>query len=137
MLAAWGPFLFDIGGLDFERLARSAGARWHEHAIIGRRPAGQFLGPAKKMVTITGITFPNDDGVAGQAALQGMEAAMEAGQVYPLVSGSGSVAGLYRLERMEVEESFADSAGEPGKIGYRLAFALHDDGAGALFKIWP
>ncbi len=137
MLAAWGPFLFDIGALDFDKLTRETRGRWHEHPIIGRRPAGQFLGPGKKTVAISGVTFPNDDGVGAQAAIQGLEGAAEAGLVYSLVSGSGSVAGLYRLEIVKAEESFSSRMGEPGRISYHLEFALHDDGAGALFKIWP
>ena len=137
MIAAWGPFLFDIGGLDLDKLTRMVGARWHDHDIIGRRPAGQFLGPAKKTVKITGVSFPADDGIGGPAALSGMEAAMEQGQTYPLVDGSGSVFGLYRLEKLSAEESYHDAFGQPGRVAYSLEFALQDDGTGAIFSIWP
>jgi len=137
MLAAWGPFVFDAPAPSFDQLTRETSARWAKHEIIGRRPAGQYLGPGEKAVKLKGVVFPLDDGAAAGAAPKAMEAACEAGQVYDLVTGSGSVAGPFRLEKMKVDETFHDVNGAPGKVAYELTFAAHDDGAGAVWSLWP
>ena len=137
MLAAWGGFIFEAPAPAFDKLTRNTTARWKDHDIIGRRPAGQYLGPGKMTVTLTGVTFPADDGGAGSGAIAGMEAACAAGDVNDLVTGSGSVAGAFRLESISVDESFHDVDGAPGRVGYTLNFAAQDDGAGAIWSLWP
>ncbi len=64
MLACWGGYVFEMGAMAFDKLSRQTRARWKEHEIIGRRPAGQYLGPDKRTVKLTGVVFPND-GVDG------------------------------------------------------------------------
>jgi hypothetical protein len=137
MLLAWGGFTFESGGQAFDKLARQTGGRWKDHEIIGRRPAGQYLGPDKRTLTISGVTFPNDDGAGPAAQVLALEAACEAGEVHCLVTGSGSVSGAYRLETMAPEESFHDAGGRPQRVGYSLTFAAHDDGDGAIWSLWP
>jgi len=137
MLLAWGSFTFESGGQAFDKLARQTGGRWKDHEIIGRRPAGQYLGPDKRTLTISGVTFPNDDGAGPAAQVLALEAACEAGEVHCLVTGSGSVSGAYRLETIAPEESFHDDAGRPQRVGYSLTFTAHDDGDGAIWSLWP
>ena len=98
MLMAWGGYVFEMGAMAFDKLTRQTKARWKDHEIIGRRPAGQYLGPDKCTLTISGVTFPNDDGAGAAAQVAALEAACLAGEVYCLVTGSGSVSGPYRLE---------------------------------------
>jgi len=136
MLAAWGPFVFDAPAPSFDKLVRETSARWKEHEIIGRRPAAQYLGPGRKSVVLSGVVFPLDDAGAS-ATVTGMEAACEAGDVNDLVTGSGSVAGPFRLEKVRVDETYHDENGGPRRVGYELIFAAHDDGAGAVWSLWP
>ena len=93
MLMAWGGYVFEMGAMAFDKLTRQTKARWKDHEIIGRRPAGQYLGPDKCTLTISGVTFPNDDGAGAAAQVAALEAACLAGEVYCLVTGSGSVSG--------------------------------------------
>lgn len=137
MLATWGGFTFEMGGLAFDKLSRHTKARWHEHPIIGRRPAGQYLGPDKRTLKISGVTFPNDDGAGAAAQVVSLEAACEAGEVHCLVTGSGDVSAAYRLEEIAPEESFHDAGGKPQRVGYSLTFAAHDDGDGQIWSLWP
>ena len=137
MLMAWGGYVFEMGAMAFDKLTRQTKARWKDHEIIGRRPAGQYLGPDKCTLTISGVTFPNDDGAGAAAQVAALEAACLAGEVYCLVTGSGSVSGPYRLELIDPEESFHDANGNPGRVGYALTFAAHDDGAGQIWSVWP
>jgi hypothetical protein len=137
MLMCWGGYVFEMGAMAFDQLSRQVKAQWAEHKIIGRRPAGQYLGPDKRTLTIHGVTFPNDDGAGAAAQALALEAACEAGEVYCLVTGSGSVSGPYRLEEIDPQESFHDAAGNPGRVEYSLTFAAHDDGDGQVWSMWP
>ena len=137
MLLAWGGFTFEMGGVAFERLRAFAEARWKEHEIIGRQPAGQYLGPGRQRLILTGVVFAAEDGAGAQAQVGAMMAACRAGRVFCLVAGSGSVSGPYRLERIERDETFHDAAGFPGRLGYTLEFAAHDDGNGQIWSLWP
>ncbi len=137
MLLAWGGFVFETSNLAFERLRQSSETRWRDHEIIGRQPAGQYLGPGRQRVTVTGAIFPAEDGAAPGAQIAAMQLASRKGLVSCLVSDFGSVAGPYRLERVERDETFHDAAGMPGRIGYTLEFAAHDDGAGLIWSLWP
>ena len=72
MLACWGGYVFETGDMAFDKLSRRTKAQWAKHKIIGRRPAGQYLGPDERTVKISGVVFPNDDGAG--AAAQGLRA---------------------------------------------------------------
>ncbi|MGD0564560.1 MAG: phage tail protein [Roseiarcus sp.] len=137
MLACWGGYVFETGDMAFDKLSRRTKAQWAKHKIIGRRPAGQYLGPDERTVKISGVVFPNDDGAGAAAQVIALEAACEAGEVYCLVAGSGSVSGPYRLESIDPEESFHDANGNPGRVGYSLTFEAHDDGNGQIWSLWP
>jgi phage protein U len=137
MLMAWGGYVFETGAMAFDKLARQTKARWKDHEIIGRSPAGQYLGPDKRPLTISGVTFPNDDGAGPAAQVLALEAACMAGEVHCLVTGSGSVSGPFRLEEIDPEETFHDAGGNPQRVGYNLTFAAHDDGDGRIWSLWP
>jgi phage protein U len=137
MLMCWGGAVFEMGNMAFDKLGRQTKAQWAEHKIIGRRPAGQYLGPDKRTLKISGVVFPNDDGAGAAAQVIALEAACEAGEVNCLVTGSGSVSGPYRLEEIAPEETFHDASGNPGRVGYSLTFAAHDDGDGQIWSLWP
>ena len=137
MLMCWGGTVFEMGALAFDKLARQTKAQWEEHEIIGRRPAGQYLGPDKRTLTISGVTFPNDDGAGPAAQVLALEAACEAGEVHSLVTGSGNVSGPFRLEEIDPEETFHDANGQPQRVAYNLTFAAHDDGDGQIWSLWP
>ena len=137
MLLGWGRFVFEMEGVAFERLRAMTEARWADHPIIGRRPAGQYLGPGRERLILSGVIFAAEDGAGAEAQVSAMQAACRAGLVASLVTGSGSVAGPHRLERMERDETFHDAAGVPGRIGYVLEFAAHDDGNGPVWSLWP
>ncbi len=137
MLLAWNGFLFEMGGVAFDRLRRLSEARWRDHEIIGRAPAGQYLGPGRERITLTGVIFTAEDGASAEAQVAAMRAACRAGQVGCLVSGVGSVSGPFRLERVERDETYHDDAGAPGRIGWTLEFAAQEDGNGQVWSVWP
>lgn len=137
MLMGWGPHRFEVGGAAFEELRRRVEARWEKHAIIGRRPAGQYLGPGEDIVALRGTIYPVAQGGSLDSAVRALLADCRAGKTYSLLALSGDVPGPFRLERAEAVESFHLPGGRPQKIVYDLEFHAHDDGAGQIWSLWP
>lgn len=137
VLMGWGPHRFTVGHMAYEALRRRVSARWEPHPIIGRRPAGQYLGPDQEAVLLEGTVYPVDMGGGEAAQAQAMLDDCNTGQVYTLLSADGTVIGPYRLERADTSESYHLSDGRAQRISYRLEFLLHEDGAGQVFSAWP
>ena len=137
VLMAWGPFQFETGAAAYEELRHRASARWEKHAIIGRRPAGQHLGPGEESVSLRGTIYPDVTGAGSAATVNALLAAAQQAQVYTLLSADGTIIGPFRLEKAESTGSFIDPAGAPQKLTYDLEFVAHDDGAGQIFSLWP
>ena len=137
VLMAWGPFQFETGAAAYEELRHRASSRWERHDIIGRRPAGQYLGPGEETVSLRGTVFPDVTGAGSAATITALLAAAQRKEVYTLLSSDGTIIGPFRLEKAERIGSFIDPAGAPLKLTYDLDFCAHDDGAGQIFSLWP
>jgi phage protein U len=136
MMMAWGPHTFEAGQMAYDEFVLEAGGRWKDHEIIGRRPAGQYLGPAKEPVKLKGVFFPLD-ARAASAALRAMQEASRAGETYTLATGRGDVLGVFRLEKARRSESFHIDNGGALRVAYDLEFAAHEDGGGRIWSLWP
>lgn len=137
VLMGWGPHRFTVGGMAYEELRRHVHARWEKHPIIGRRPAGQYLGPGEDEVRLRGTIYPIAQGGGLAAQVAALLADCLAGQVYTLLSEDGSIIGPYRLEFAETGESYHLPGGQAQKIVYELDFHAHDDGEGQIWSLWP
>lgn len=136
VLMGWGAFRFEVGQNCFERLRERVGARWERHPIIGRRPAGQYLGPDDESVMVIGTVYPFA-GVGDAATIQRMFQACRDGTVSILAAADGSIIGPYRLERAErVATDHLPNGGAQKQI-YELEFFAHDDGEGQIWSLWP
>ncbi|MBY6242220.1 phage tail protein [Methylosinus sp. Sm6] len=137
VLMGWGPHRFEVGRAAFEELRRRVHARWEKHAIIGRRPAGQYLGPGEEIVSLRGTIYPVDQGGGVELLIAALLADCRAGATHILLSESGDIAGPHRLEAAQTVESFHLPDGTPQKLVYDLDFAVHDDGFGQIWSLWP
>ncbi|QGM46752.1 phage tail protein [Methylocystis heyeri] len=137
VLMGWGPHRFTVGSMAYEELRQRAEGRWGKHEIIGRRPAGQYLGPGDESVTLRGVVYPLDMMGGEDAQVQALLSDCTTGQVYTLLSANGDIQGPYRLERAEAIGTYLDPAGNAQRIEYELHFHPHDDGDGGIFSIWP
>jgi phage protein U len=136
VLMGWGPFRFECGRTAFEQLRERAAGRWEKHAIIGRRPAGQYLGPDEETVTLRGTIFPIA-GIGDAGTVQGLIDAARSGMVTTLAAADGSILGPYRLEKAERVLTDHLPGGSAQKIVYDLEFHAHDDGEGQIWSLWP
>lgn len=137
VLMGWGPHRFEVGRAAFEELRRKVEGRWEKHAIIGRRPAGQYLGPGEEVVALRGTIYPVDQGGGLEQRVSALLADCRAGKTYTLLAASGDVVGPHRLEKAEAVESFHLPNGTPQKVVYDLEFHVHDDGEGQIWSLWP
>lgn len=133
----WGPYAFEANGMGYEELTHQAGGRWKDHEIIGRRPAGQYLGPDKETVKIKGVVFPLDNGAGSVRGVKALQEASRAGQTHPLATGRGELLGQYRLEKISRAEALLIDNGAALKVSYDLEFVYQEDGAGAIWSLWP
>ena len=136
VLMGWGQFRFEVGQTCFEQLRERVAARWERHPIIGRRPAGQYLGPDDEAVLLRGVIYPVD-GVGDSGAIQSIFQACRAGTVSILAAADGSIMGPYRLERAERVATDHLPTGAPQKQTYDFEFFAHDDGEGQIWSLWP
>lgn len=137
VLMAWGPFLFEVGRAAYEKIERDVKPRWKDHEIIGRRVAGQFVGPGKLSVVIAGTIYPDVTGASSVATVRGIEAAADAGEVYELVSMDGTIFGPHRLVKGKSVGEYIGPDGAPQKLSYTLTFELHSDDGGPVVAMWP
>ena len=137
VLMGWGPHRFEVGGMAYEELRRRAEPRWGKHEIIGRRTAGQYVGPGEDPVRLRGTIYPMHQGGGLDQAVDALLADSRAGKTYTLLSSNGAVMGPHRLERAEAAESYHLSDGRAQKIVYDLEFHAHDDGDGQIWSLWP
>lgn len=137
VLMAWGPYIFEALGTSLDEIGHEGGGRWAEHQIIGRRPASQFLGPDLEKVTLKGCSWPWLSGGGPAAQVAAMRAEAEAGSVFPLLSTSGDVAGIFHLCKITSAGHYLDAGGNAQKLEYTLHFERSSEGAGAIFNAWP
>lgn len=91
MLLALGLFVFDLGTLPLEELARRTAWKHARNPRVGARDASQFLGPGDDTITLDGALLP---GVAGTfAAMRTLRTIADQGEALPLVTGTGEVLG--------------------------------------------
>ncbi len=137
VLMAWGQFRFEIGKAAYDEFQHRAASRWERHPIIGRRPAGQYLGPADEHVALRGCIFPDVTGADSARQVADIVAAAGKPDVHDLISLDGTIHGPFRLEKAMRAGSFIAPDGTPQKLAFDLDFAAHDDGAGEIFSLWP
>lgn len=133
----WGPHAFEANGMGYEELTHQAGGRWKDHEIIGRRPTGQYMGPDKESVKLKGVVFPLDNGAASVRGVKAMQASARAGEVFPLATGRGEMLGRFRLDKITRSEGMLIDNGAALKVSYDLEFMYQEDGAGAIWSLWP
>lgn len=134
-LLIWGDYSFDANATAFEELTHKWAGRWAKQPVFGRRPPGQYLGPAEEQLSVRGTIYPLEIGDFGQIVAMQQEAG--GGTVDMLFSGAGDTFGLFRLDELEYRSSNFLPDGTPQKVEYTLHFSAAEDFAGAVFAFWP
>lgn len=120
-----GPFVFSLGTLAYQELARKLEWRYAANDRVGRRPADQFLGRGAETIELKG-------GIVGpmggkRSSLATLEAMADEGAGYPLVTGSGRVMGTFLILALADDQSVFFEDGEPRKTDFAISLRRTDD----------
>lgn len=127
---ALGPFVFQAHGFSFTDRKRSQKTGWAEIQVAGGMNPHQWTGGQGAGETISGVLFPDEFG--GQAALAGLYAASQSGQVLPLVTlggGSQNIHSMWFIEDISDDHAFVDRFGRPHRNAYSIGLKAYFGGS--------
>lgn len=129
-----GFFQFAIDNATYQRLNRSTEYKWSRQARIGSNDALQFTGYGPETIELEGVIYPHFRG--GLKQIDRMRTQANIGIPLPMVSGLGSVLGLWVVESIsEGQEVFA-ARGIPHRQTFTMRTARYDGGLRSLLQIF-
>ena len=132
-----GGFAFEARDrLGYEGVQRKVQTPWAEIKVAQTMDQQQWTGPTSEEVTIRGVLFPQEYG--GQASLDGIIAAAQAGTPMMLVSGDdyeGVIHGMFTVQGIDEDRSYHNAAGAPRKNSYSITLKRYGQSTagGGLF----
>ena len=129
-LAALGPHVFRVIGLNFNRIETATEAVWAEFARYGMADGAQFTGMRRASSTIEGVLFP--DAIGGLADYDAIRGTQHTGRPVPLIRmGRGFAArvlGNVTIERVSDLEDWIGPSGAPQRIAFTLDLKSYGTG---------
>ena len=127
-----GAFQFSVDSAAYQNLSRTAEYTWASQERIGAIDALQFTGPANETIDLSGVIFPFYRGGLGQLDL--MRAQASIGAPLPLVSGRGSVMGLWVMLSVREGQTIFAEGGTPRRVDFDLSIKRYDGGLRGLLS---
>jgi phage protein U len=127
---ALGSFVFRALGFSFEGQGRELSTPWAEIDVCGTFDALQWMGPQSDSFAITGAIF--DEAFGGQASLDGIRAAAQAGRPLMLVTRAGRVHGLHVVFGVSEDRSVISGSGQARINSYQIELRRYPGNAGGL-----
>lgn len=113
-----GLFVFSLATLTFDELQRKMDWRHAKSERQGARAASQFLGPGEDTISLPGSIVP---GVSGKySSLQRLREMATTGDAWPLVDGSGTVLGQFRIVAIDESQTYHVAGGLARRIDFGL-----------------
>lgn len=121
-LAALGPHVFRVIGLNFHQIETATEAVWSEFTRFGLEDGAQFTGMRRATQTIQGVLFP--DAIGGLADYDAIRTTQRAGRPVPLIRmGRGFAArilGNVTIERVSDVEDWIGPNGSPQRVAFTI-----------------
>ena len=124
-MMVYGMFVFGLRTLPYQSLQQQIGWRHPSTSRVGMRPARQFLGPDEEPVTLSGVLLPEFTG--GQMSIDQLRAMGDQGGAWPLIDGTGTLYGLYVLEKIELTKTVFFADGVARRIEFTITLARVED----------
>ena len=124
-LMALGDYRFSIDTAAYDELERATEYRWARQDRLGRAPARQYLGPGDDTIRLRGTILATYRGGLGQ--LDAMRAEAARGEPLRLVGGTGTVFGLWVVQRIRETGSVFLEGGAPRRIEFELELAFYGE----------
>jgi hypothetical protein len=125
-----GFYQFSVDSAAYQELTRSAEYRWAAQERIGATDALQFTGYGSETIQLRGVIYPFHKGGLGQLDSMRRQAAL--GLPLPLVSGQGSILGLWVVEAVREGQRIFAPGGAPRRQEFDLQLRRYDGGLRAL-----
>lgn len=112
MIGTLGGIIFETSMekvLTFTGLTRTGEPRFEEHAVIGRKPVIEYLGPALDKATLA-IRLDVGHGVNPKTEIKKLRDAMGTGEVLPLTIG-GEFYGDWLISQLTEDNRTIDNRG--------------------------
>jgi len=108
--------------LTFKDMKRTVTGRWQSHAIIGKKPKTEFLGPDASGVELT-VTLSAENGVSPRTVIKTMEHMADYGRLAYLYIGGRKV-GTGRMYLASISETWDEvwNQGELARASMNLTF---------------
>ena len=126
-LMTLGDYRFSIGTAAYDELARTTEYRWARQDRLGRPPARQYLGPGDDTIDLRGTVLTTHRGGTGQ--VDAMRAEAGRGEPLRLVSGTGTVFGLWVILRIRETGRVFLEGGVPRRIDFELQLGYYGEDA--------
>ena len=135
-LISLGQFRFSIDTAAYDELSRTTEYRWARQDRLGRNPARQYVGPGDDTISLRGTVLTTYRGGTGQ--VEAMRAEGSKGEPLRLVSGTGTVFGLWAILRVtETGRAFLEG-GLARQVEFEIELGYYgEDGDGATQGWWP
>lgn len=132
MIAALGPYRFDITGIPAHQVGEDSGSRLKAHQVHGKAPLLERLGPDTTTVTINAVLYPLEPfHQNGPSQLSALMAAAKEGRSEMMVLGSGAVIGRMAIERVRKTDTHHQPGGAPARVGISITLKSDDETSGA------
>ena len=125
VMMSWGDFVFSLPTLAFQDLARRTAWNWSQTPRVGVRAASQYIGPGDDPITLSGCLMPQ---VAGSASsLSRLRELGDKGEAWHLVSGDGTVHGVFVMLSVDERRTALFGDGTARKIDFTIELRRIDD----------
>ena len=133
MMLCLGLFVFHINTAAYQQLQHATSQRWASNNRIGSRPAYQYLGPGEESITLNGTLYPGFMAgqsklfIGGESSLSILKAMADSGLAHTLISGNGTLHGLWLIDSISETQTLFFKDGSPRKIDFTLKMKRIDD----------
>jgi phage protein U len=110
---------------------RQLSYRWPTGSRVGQRPSAQFLGMDAETITLSGQLLPELTG--GRLSLLALQTMAEQGRAWPLIEGTGTIYGMFVIEKITQDNKQFFANGQPREINFSITLKRVDESLYAMF----
>ena len=131
MMLTLGIYVFMLRTLPYQTIKRDVTYQWPENKRMGQRATSQFLGPDVETITLAGQLMPELTG--GRVSLAALQAMADQGRAWPLIEGSGTIYGMFVIQRLSQTGTQLFPDGQPRQINFDITLKRVDESLHAMF----
>lgn len=127
-----GMFVFSIPTATYQSLQRSTNWRHANNSRFGVAPASQYIGPGEDTITLEGSIVPE---YGTQLSLTALRLMGNTGKSFPLISGTGRIYGLWRIDSVDETQTHFHKDGLAKKVEFSLKISKTKSSANLISSL--